>query len=241
MLKFEGCTFSAAGESKNSKLYGLTVTGSEDVEIRDCTFNGTGYSALLNQGTGNLSIKDCVFACGNIKNPIEGSQTIDNGNYYIENCIFEGIPGNNFINIYNVAPESTHTIKNCKFHGGTGNNIIRLSNKNNAVASFNIIDCMYEFISGKVDEWTGFLLCQDYTNKSGNKQEFGYYTININNLAAPDKGALFYVYDDGEGIITTNDPYVYVDGTLVSDPTVQVFYGTAPDATGFQEGPDINF
>jgi len=226
MLKFEGCTFSATGENKNSKVYGLTVTGAEDVEIKNCAFNGTGYSALLNKGTGTLTVKDCEFSCGNIKNPIEGGQDAENGDITIDNCIFTGIPGNNFINIYNVALGSNHTVKNCKFHGGANNNIIRLSNKNNTVAFFHVENCMYEFTSGKISEYSGFLLCQDYTNKTGTKQEFGYYTIDITNLIRPKEGSLFYVYDDSEGIITTNDPHVYLDGTLVSNPTTQAFVGS---------------
>lgn len=215
MLKFEGCTFSAAGENKNSKVYGLTVSGTEDVEINNCIFDGTGYAAILNKGTGTLTVNDSEFHCDNIKNPIEGGQAADNGNVTIDHCDFNGVPGNNFINFYQVADNSVHTIKDCKFAGGTDNNIIRLSNKTNATAVFNVINCSYKYVSGVADEWTGFILCQDYTNKSGVKQDFSKYRINIDNLTRPEEGSLIYVYDDGEGIIVTNYPSVYVDGSPI--------------------------
>lgn len=213
MLKFEGCTFSAAGANKNAKVFGLTVDGSEDVFVKNCTFDGTGYAAILNKGTGALTVEDCDFECGNIKNPIEGGQTADNGNVTVIGCDFVGVPGNNFINFYSVADGSVHTIKNCTFAGSTNNNIVRLSNKTNHAATFNIDDCSYKFVSGTADEWTGFILCQDYTNVSGNKQDFSKYTVNINNLDRPEEGSLIYVYEDGDGIIVTNYPAVTLDGS----------------------------
>lgn len=213
MLKFEGCTFSAAGANKNAKVFGLTVAGSEDVLVKNCIFDGTGYAAILNNGTGALTVEGCDFVCGNIKNPIEGTQSADNGNVTVDSCNFTGVPGNNFINFYRVADGSVHTIKNCKFAGSTGNNIVRLSNKTNNSATFNISDCEYKFVSGTVDEWTGFILCQDYTNVNGVKQDFSKYRINIDNLVRPAEGSLVYVYEDNEGIIVTNYPVVYLNGS----------------------------
>lgn len=213
MLKFEGCTFSAAGANKNAKVYGLTVDGSEDVLVKNCVFDGTGYSAVLNKGTGALTIEGCEFQCENIKNPIEGGQAADNGNVTIDSCDFVGVPGNNFINFYRVADGSVHTIKNCKFAGSTDNNVVRLSNKTNNAATFNIIDCEYKFVSGTVSEWTSFILCQDYTNVNGVKQDFSKYRVNVDNLVRPEEGSLVCVYEDGEGIIVTNYPAVTLDGS----------------------------
>jgi hypothetical protein len=59
-------------------------------------------------------------------------------------------------------------------------------------------------VSGQADEWTGFILCQDYTNRSGVKQDFSKYQVNIDNLTRPEEGSLIYVYEDGQGIIVTN-------------------------------------
>ena len=215
MLKFEGCTFSAAGANKKTKVFGLTVAGSEDVSIKNCTFDGTGYAAILNNGTGVLTVEGTEFHCDNIYNPIEGSQTVDNGNVTVDNCTFTGVPGNNFISFYQVAEGSVHAIKNCKFAGATNNNIIRLSNRNNATAIFNIDDCSYEYVSGNINEYSGFMLCQDYTNIKGVLEDFSKYTVNINNLTRPEEGSLVYVYEDGVGIIVTNYPAVTVDGSPI--------------------------
>lgn len=152
MLKFEGCTFSAAGENKNSKVYGLTIEGYEETSIKNCTFNGTGYSAILNKNEGPVTIENCAFHCDNIKNPIEGGQTTSNGDVTINHCDFDGVPGNNFINFYQVLNGTQHTISNCTFAGGTKNNIVRLSNKNNATATFNIVNCSYKYVSGTPNE-----------------------------------------------------------------------------------------
>lgn len=215
MLKFEGCTFSAAGATKKDKVYGLSIEGAEDVVVKNCLFDGTGYAGILNKGTGALTVEKTDFHCGNLYNPIEGGQASDNGNVTVTDCNFTGVPGNNFINFYQVAEGSVHTIKNCTFAGATNNNIIRLSNKTSAGATFNIDDCSYKYVSGKADEWTGFILCQDYTNKTGVLQDFSKYSININNLTRPEEGSLVYVYEDGAGIIVSNYPAVTVDGSPI--------------------------
>lgn len=233
MLKFCGCEFSATGANKNSQVYGLTLNGAEDVLIEGCKFSGTGYSAILNKTAGSVIVKDCDFECSNFKNPIEGGQTVDQGALTIEDCEFNGVPGNNFINFYQVADGTVHTIKNCKFHGSTANNIIRLSNKNNVSATFNIEDIKYEFVSGTPDEYTGVILCQDYTNKTGLKQDFSKYHLNVNNLQGPKDTTLCYVYEDGAGIITGNWPTITVDGQ-------DLLWGTGESGQGFQPGPSLD-
>lgn len=223
MLKFVDCEFSAAGANKNAKVYGLTLEGAEDVLVDGCTFNGIGYSAILNKTAGDVTVKNTKFECDNIKNPIEGGQATAQGNLTVEDCDFAGVPGNNFINFYNVAEGSIHTVKNCKFRGGMDNNIVRLSNKGNATATFNLEDITYEYTAGEESEYTGFIICQDYTKRTGTLQDFGKYTINIDRLTRPEEGVLFYNYTDGEGIITENLPHVYVDGSLVYTATAEPF------------------
>lgn len=211
MAIFENCIFDAQGASKKDKVYGIIVNGIKDVEIKSCQFKNTGYAGILNNCEGKLNVSDCEFDCGNIYNPIEGSQSVENDNVYISNCSFNGIPGNNFINFYKVKDCSAHTISNCVFAGSTANNIVRLSNLNNSAAKFFINNCKYSYISGEADEYTGFMLCQDYTNEKGNKQDFSKYEVEINNLIRPEEGSIFYVYEDGKGIITgENDPAITV-------------------------------
>lgn len=211
MLKFENVTFAAQGANNKDKVYGLTLNGAEDVVVKDCTFNGMGYSAILNHSLGNVTIEGCKFECDNIYNPIEGSQNVENGNVVVADCEFTGVPGNNFINFYKVQPESAHVVRNCSFAGATNNNIVRLSNLGSNAASFTIDDCEYVYTSGTADEYTGFLLCQDYTNKDGKKQDFSKYDVRINHLTRPAEGSLFYVFESGKGIITgENDPQITV-------------------------------
>lgn len=213
MLRFDGCTFSAAGANKSAKVFGLTLDGAEDVSLYNCKFDGTGYSGLLNKCKGNVTVEKCEFECDNLKNPIEGGQSAPQGNLTVEDCHFTGVPGNNFINFYNVKEGSVHTIKNCYFEGNMAdNNAIRLSNVESATATFNINDCTQAYVEGEESEWTGFIICQDYTHRTGKLQDFSKYTININDLNRPNKGKLFYVYEDGAGVITTNNPVIYIDG-----------------------------
>lgn len=215
MLKFSGCEFSAAGANKKAQVFGLTLNGTEDVLIENCKFNGTGYASLLNKTAGSVAVKSCKFECDNIYNPIEGGQSADQGALTVEDCEFTGVPGNNFINFYQVADGTVHTIKNCMFHGSSSNNIVRLSNKNNATATFNIEDVKYEFVSGTPDEYSGLVLCQDFTNKNGKKQEFDKYHLNLVNVKGPKDIQDIYVYEDGAGIIQTNYPSMTRDGQSV--------------------------
>ena len=230
MLTFNKCDFSAAGANNKSQVYGLNINGTEDVVIENCTFDGTGYAAILNKSTGKVTIKDCSFECDHIYNPIEGGQNIEQNDLLVENCNFKGVPGNNFINFYNVADGSTHVVKDCKFFGGTSNNIIRLSNKNNASATFKFENIKYDFSVGEVNEYTAFLMLQDYTKKTGNLQDFSKYTIYIDNLNSPKEGELYYTYTDGEGINTAdNHPLVFVNGN-------PVIWGSAEQMIESEEG-----
>ena len=206
MLRFENCTFKAMGQNKKDQVFGITLTGEEDIQINDCIFEGIGYSAILNQSIGNVLISRSIFNCDNLYNPIEGTQVVENGNVTIKDCIFLGTPGNNFINFYKVKNNSIHKIENCTFAGQTQNNILRLSNLNNAISNFNLVNCEYTYTGGEADEYIGCILLQDYTNTNGQKQNFNNYTITIENLIKPNNSKLFYVYENDRGIIDTNDP-----------------------------------
>ena len=222
MLKFQGCEFNAAGANKNAQVYGLSLNGVEDILIEDCIFSGKGYAGLLNKTAGDVTVKNCKFECDDFRNPIEGGQAAAQGNLTVEDCKFFGVPGNNFISFYNVKANSVHNIKNCYFEGNMAdNNVVRLSNVGNATATFNIENCRQHYLEGEEGEYTGFIICQDYTKRTGKPQSFGIYTINIDNLDRPDKGQIVYVYEDGAGIIQSNYPVLNVDGE-------RVFWVTSP-------------
>lgn len=222
MITINNSIFNAQGANNKDKVYGISIKGIEDVVISGCTFENTGYSAILNNGTGSVTVEGCTFECGTMYNPIEGSQAVDNGDVTVTGCTFNGAPGNNYINFYQVADGSTHVVEDCTFAPTVDNNTIRLSNRNNAEAKFIVKDCDITYAEGDVTEYTNIVLCQDYTSKTGKPQDFTKYSVELNNVTcdgvkvskdeAPAKGGIFYVYEDGKGIITgqDNDPVISI-------------------------------
>lgn len=215
MITFENVKFDAQGTNKKDKVFALTLAGDEAIEIKNCAFVNLGYSSILNNSTADVTISDCTFDCSNVYNPIEGSQSVNNGNVTVENCEFKGVPGNNFINFYQFKNGSKHEIRRCSFEPEVGNNIVRISNRLSANADFNVVDCEYNYAAGEPTEYTAFLICQDYTNKNGVKQDFTGCTISFENVKCDGveldaEGRVFYVYEDGKGIITgtDNDPVI---------------------------------
>lgn len=220
MITITNSVFDAQGADRKAKVYGITLSGSEDVTIKDCTFKNQGYSAILNNCAGSVLVEDCDFECDTMYNPIEGSQSVDNGDVVVKRCAFNGAPGNNYINFYQVAEGSNHHVEDCTFAPTVDNNVIRISNRTSASTNVEVKDCQYNFAEGEATEYTGFLLCQDYTNKNGVKQDFTKVRVTLDNVLCDGekvtkdgaaKGSIFYVYEDGAGIITgTNDPVVIV-------------------------------
>lgn len=220
MITINNSVFDVKGAAIKDKVYGITLNGSEDVVLKDCTFANKGYSSVLNYCTGNVVIDNCTFNCDEVYNPIEGSQSVNNGNVTVKDCTFIGKPGNNYVNFYQVADGSEHTISNCTFNPSVDNNVVRISNRTSAATKVTVSDCKYDFMPGEATEYTGFLLCQDYTNKNGVKQDFSKTVVELNNVMCNGvkvtadgaaEGSVYYVYEDGAGIITgTNDPVVIV-------------------------------
>lgn len=215
MICFENVKFDAQGADKKAKVYGITLSGAEDVEIKNCEFSNMGYSSILNNSTGEVMVLGCKFACDNVYNPIEGSQSVRTGNLLVENCEFKGAPGNNYLNIYNCAEGAKHEIRNCTFEPTVDNNILRISNRESAKADFVVDGCEYVYAEGEPTEYTAFLLCQDYTAKSGKPQDFTGCTVAFNNVKCngealtAESERVYYVYEDGKGIITgENDPVI---------------------------------
>lgn len=217
MVTILNSVFDAQGADKKAKVFGVILNGAEDILIKDCKFVNQGYSSILNESTGNVTIENCEFDCSKVYNPIEGSQKVNNGNVVVKDCKFVGAPGNNFVNFYQVADGSKHLISGCEFNPTVDNNVVRISNRTNAVMEVKVENCKYDFVDGEATEYTGFLICQDYTSKDGKKQDFTNVTVELNNVlcngekvtaAGAAKGCLFYVYDNAAGIITgqDNDP-----------------------------------
>lgn len=222
MITITNSKFDAQGSAIKDKVYGLRLSGKEDVMIQNCEFANKGYASILNNCEGSVTVKDCKFNCENVYNPIEGSQAVDNGNLAVEDCEFAGKPGNNYLNLYQVADGSEHKVVGCSFNPSVDNNVIRVSNRTSAGMKIDVVDCKYDFLPGEASDYTGFLLCQDYTNKSGVKQDFSKVEVKVKNLLCNGEkvtaeganvGCVYYVYEDGVGLITgENDPkFVFVD------------------------------
>lgn len=220
MITIMNSVFDAQGADKKAKVYGITLSGAEDVVIENCEFSNMGYASVLNHCAGDVTIKGCTFNCDNVYNPIEGSQSVSNGNVVVKDCHFVGAPGNNYVNFYQVKDGSKHEISGCDFQPTVDNNVVRISNRTSAAIDLLVKDCKYDFNDEAATDYTGFLLCQDYTNKSGVKQDFTKVSVELDNVLCDGvkvtadgavKGCVYYVYEDGAGIITgTNDPVVIV-------------------------------
>lgn len=221
MITILNSVFDAQGANAKDKVFGVTLSGSENILIKDCKFINQGYSSILNESTGNVSIENCEFDCSKVYNPIEGSQKVNNGNVIIKDCKFVGKPGNNFVNFYQVANNSQHLISGCEFNPSVDNNVVRISNRTSATMNLKVENCKYDFLPGEASDYTGFLLCQDYTSKSGVKQDFSRTVVELNNVVCNGEkvtsegatmGKVFYVYEDGAGLITGlgNDPVIVI-------------------------------
>ena len=214
MLKIKNCKFNdttaAVGQSGKQ---GLLLSGAEDILVEGCEFASTGYSAIRNECTGNVVIKDCVFDSTKVKNTIEGSQQVSNGNVLVKNCRMVGAGKNNYVNVYKMKANGKLQVLGCEFSGNADNNIIRVSNRDSVAMTVDFEDSVYTYDDTvAVSEYSNAVLFQDYTAAKGTPQDFTHVTLNVNNVTKPEESGWFYVYEDGTGIINTNQPVVIVDG-----------------------------
>ena len=140
--------------TQGNAAFSVNTTG-DTVRISNCKFGQTGYNALeigLNAATANIK------------------------NIVIENCEFADA-SNNSILIFRTTANAVVTIKKCTF--GNVSNAIRISNADNHSVTVNVIDCAIASVDKNLD-YTGIVLCQDYTSKTVEDAE-------ANNLFAPEK------------------------------------------------------
>lgn len=157
----------------------------------------------------------------------------------VSNNTFQGRFKNNCISFYNLQAGAVIEINDNTF--GYIGNALRISNPKNVNATFNIARNRYtDTING---EYAGYLICQDYSLGS-EIQDFTKITVNFTDLMMGNqlmlsngtgKNQIYYVYDDQEGIITTNQPKVnfsrsYSGGSYV--PTDNVTNQSENTATG---------
>ena len=206
-----GVTLNAANiEYKVSKTPALVVNS----DVTDVTITNSAITAATGR-TGShtavsLPVSGKVVFTGNTVtndyNGIEFGLNVPTGDgTLIANNNFTNI-GNNAISIYQVEDGATVTIKNNTFTGKAGSFIpVRLSNSNNMSGKF-------VFANNTVDTDNSWINCivmlEDYSQKGAGIQDFTKYTLVFKDNKVGANCTYTVVYDDQDGIITTNQPIV---------------------------------
>lgn len=206
-----GVTLNAANiEYKASKTPALVVNSG----VTDVTITNSAITAATGR-TGShtavsLPVSGKVVFTGNTVtndyNGIEFGLNVPTGDgTLIANNNFTNI-GNNAISIYQVEDGATVTVKNNTFTGKVGSFIpVRLSNSNNMSGKF-------VFANNTVDtdnSWMNcFVMLEDYSAPNGGVQDFTKYTLVFKDNKVGANCTYTVVFDDQDGIITTNQPIV---------------------------------
>ena len=206
-----GVTLNAANiEYKAPKTPALVVySGVTDVTITNSAITAatgrTGSHTAV-----SLPVSGKVVFTGNTVtndyNGIEFGLNVPTGDgTLIANNNFTNI-GNNAISIYQVEDGATVTVKNNTFTGKVGSFIpVRLSNSNNMSGKF-------VFANNTVDtdnSWMNcFVMLEDYSREGAEIQDFTKYTLVFKDNKVGANCTYTVVFDDQDGIITTNQPIV---------------------------------
>ena len=210
-----GCTFNSNTEVRNPVSLNVgeaTVTGN--------TFNGT-------QANGTPSYYNAIEFAVASGNKLRKAT--------LSNNTFEAPISNNYFSTYYYDTHATIIAENNTIKlANRGSNAIRISNYTNSEVTFQLNNNKYEFSSSSAPSiYEGFILLQDFS-KGTDVQDFSKVTININNLTAPaDAAQLLYVYDDQDGIISTNQPVVVGDSSIEKFFAAKIentYYSTLNDA-----------
>lgn len=216
-----GCTF--APQTVYNKATELPVRTAVklnvgEAEVTDNTFEGVtnGYYNAIEFGIGadNNDLKAATISGNTFKSAIV----------------------NNYFNFYNMTADARIDIVNNKLLlAEKSSNGIRISNYRNVKGvTFNVADDEYTYAADSADSvYEGLILLQDFA-KGSDVQNFSGITINVTNLSAPKSAKqLLYVYDDQDGIITTNQPKLTGDDSLAQFYAAKVgdtYYKTLADA-----------
>ena len=227
----------------------LVVNTSGKFTLTGCKFepntafvkDSAGIRTAVNLNVGEAEVTDNTFAgvTNGYYNAIEfgiGASQNDLSNATISGNIFNSAIKNNYFNFYNMADNAQINIVNNKMLlAEKSSNGIRISNFRNAKGvTFNIDNDEYTYAADSEDnEYEGLILLQDYS--SGNDvQDFSDITVNVTNLTAPkDAKQLLYVYDNQQGIISTNQPKLAGDDSLTQFYAAKIddtYYATLADA-----------
>lgn len=165
-----------------------------DVEAKDLNISGSfpkanGNTVISVNNAEFIVFKDMVFDASEVYNGIEiglTSNPVLPKNILFDNCKFQGEFSNNAILVFGTQDNAIITLNNCYFEKIS--NALRLSNKSNASGVVvNINNCTVDQWETRAP-WQGFLICEDYTNKTeeevnaNNLFGDGKITVNFNNL-----------------------------------------------------------
>lgn len=165
-----------------------------DVEAKDLNISGSfpkanGNTVISVNNAKFIVFKDMVFDASEVYNGIEiglASNFVLPKNILFDNCKFQGEFSNNAILVFGTQDNAIITLNNCYFEKIS--NALRLSNKSNASGVVvNINNCTVDQWETRAP-WQGFLICEDYTNKTeeevnaNNLFGDGKITVNFNNL-----------------------------------------------------------
>lgn len=165
-----------------------------DVEAKDLNISGSfpkanGNTVISVNNAEFIVFKDMVFDASEVYNGIEiglASNSVLPKNILFDNCKFQGEFSNNAILVFGTQDNAIITLNNCYFEKIS--NALRLSNKSNASGVVvNINNCTVNQWETRAP-WQGFLICEDYTNKTEEEANAnnlfgdGKITVNFNNL-----------------------------------------------------------
>lgn len=154
-----------------------------DVEVKGLAISGDfpkaqgGNAVVKINESDYIVFRDMTFNSNDVYNGIEiGLNSSKLPKYVLfDNCKFEGTFTNNPIIVFGTADDAIINIQNCSFDKVS--NILRLSNKAKTKCVVNISNCSVNQLDTN-PEYTGAILCQDYTSKG---EEVA------NNLFSPEK------------------------------------------------------
>lgn len=157
-----------------------------NVEAKDLNISGSfpkanGNTVISVNNAEFIVFKDMVFDASEVYNGIEiglASNSVLPKNILFDNCKFQGEFSNNAILVFGTQDNAIITLNNCYFEKIS--NALRLSNKSNASGVVvNINNCTVDQWETRAP-WQGFLICEDYTNKTEEE-------VNANNLFGDGK------------------------------------------------------
>lgn len=209
------------GATQENNSMSLTAQG--DVTISNLESSGTLQRAVSNA---QLSVQSSEYVKITNSNLQQGgynvveiglSKTVEPPkNVLIDNVDF-GTVSNNAILVFGMQEGGVVTVSNCHF--GSVSDCVRYSNRTNVKnVTFNFVNCTCDHWD--VDPtWAGFMICQDYTSGSVEKEE-------ENNLFAPEKVKVNFINCTGPyGKINTEnygtDQAHYTGNAFTDDDGVQ--------------------